>query len=165
MTSNQSLTTMLPVTEFFVRKAGQVFARIDKRVGDMKFFMEILGRLKKGIPLDSNMAAFKNLDKDLAIESLNALIKKCKDEIKQGDWEINSKKVISKVKTEFLKGEPIPRYTVDYKFNLNVGEVSIRVETSGITTEVYINTKKCKGVSEEKAHDAVMDEILLSGLR
>jgi len=160
-----SHTTMLPVTAFFVRKAETALAKAANRVADLHFFEQVLARLKSGEDLSSEMAAFKKVDKKAAIESTKTLIKRCKDDLNKGYWDIKSKKITLKVKAEFIADELVPRYTAEYKAVIKSGEVLIRVETAGVTVEVHTNTKKCKATTEEQVQDQAMKELVLSGMR
>jgi hypothetical protein len=45
------------------------------------------------------------------------------------------------------------------------GEVSIRVETAGVSAEIHLITKKCRVISKELAQDDVMKELVLAGLK
>jgi hypothetical protein len=156
---------MLPVTTFFVRKAEAALAKAANRAADLYFFEEVLVRLKLGEDLSPELAAFKKVDKKAAIESTKALIKRCKDDLSKGYWDIKSKKITLKVKAEFIADELVPRYTAQYQVAIKSGEVVIQVETAGVTVEVYTNTKKCKGTTEEQIQDQVTKELVLSGMR
>ena len=156
---------MLPVTAFFVRKAEAALAKAANRTADLHFFEQILARLKSGEDLSPELAAFKKIDKKAAIESTKTLIKRCKDDLSKGYWDIKSKKITLKVKAEFIAEELVPRYTAQYKVAIKSGEVMIRLETAGVTVEVYTNTKKCKASTEDQVQDQVMKELVLSGMR
>jgi 2-polyprenyl-3-methyl-5-hydroxy-6-metoxy-1,4-benzoquinol methylase len=93
------------------------------------------------------------------------LIKRCKDDLTKGYWDIKSKKITLKVKAEFIAEELVPRYTAIYKVTIKSGEVVIQVETAGVTVEVHTNTKKCKATAEVQVQDQVMKELVLSGMR
>jgi hypothetical protein len=162
---HSSHTTMLPVTTFFVRKAEAALAKAANRVADLHFFEQVLARLKSGEDLSREMAAFKKIDKKAAIESTKILIKRCKDDLTKGYWDIKSKKITLKVKAEFVEDELVPRYTSEYKVAIKSGEVVIRVETAGVTVEVHTNSKKCKATTEDQVQDQVMKELVLSGMR
>jgi len=162
---SSSHTTILPVTAFFVRKAEAALAKAANRTADLHFFEQVLARLKSGEDLSQEMAAFKKVDKKAAIESTKTLIKRCKDDLTKGYWDIKSKKITLKVKVEFIAEELVPRYTAEYKAAIKRGEVVIRVETAGVTVEVHTNTKKCKASSEEQVQDQMMKELVLSGMR
>ena len=60
---HSSLTTMLPVTEFFVRKAEAALSKAANRAADLHFFEQVLARLKSGEDLSHELAAFKKVDK------------------------------------------------------------------------------------------------------
>jgi hypothetical protein len=124
-----------------------------------------LARLKSGEDLSPELTAFKKVDKKAAIESTKTLIKRCKDDLTKGYWEIKSKKITLKVKAAFIADELVPRYTAEYKVTIKSGEVVIRVETAGLTVEVHTNSKKCKATNEEQVQDQVMKELILSGMR
>ena len=156
---------MLPVTAFFVRKAETVLAKAANRVADLHFFEQVLARLKSGEDLSQALPAFKKVDKKAAIESTRTLIKRCKEDLTKGYWDIKSKKITLKVKVEFIANELVPRYTAIYKVEIKSGEVVIRVETAGATVEVYTNSRKCKASTEEQVQDQVMKELVLSGMR
>ena len=160
-----SHTTMLPITAFFVRKAEAALTKAANRVADLHFFEEVLARLKSGEDLSLELAAFKKVDKKGAIESTKPLIKRCKDDLTKGYWDIKSKKITLKVKAEFIAEELVPRYTAVYKVAIKSGEVVIRVETAGVTVEVHTNTKKYKATTEEQVQDQVMKELVLAGMR
>ena len=51
---------MLPVTEFFVRKAEAALSKAANRAADLHFFEQVLARLKSGEDLSHELAAFKN---------------------------------------------------------------------------------------------------------
>jgi hypothetical protein len=68
-------------------------------------------------------------------------------------------------RTELISSELISRYTVDYKVAIKSGEVSIRVETAGVSAEIHLITKKCRVISKELAQDDVMKELVLAGLK
>jgi hypothetical protein len=93
------------------------------------------------------------------------LIKRCKDDLAKGYWDIKSKKITLKVKADFIEDELVPRYTAQYKVAIKSGEVVIRVETAGVTVEVHTNSKKCKVTIEEQVQDQVMKELVLAGMR
>ena len=162
---SSSHTTMLPVTAFFVRKAEAALTKAANRVADLHFFEQVLARLKSGEDLSPELAAFKKVDKKAAIESTKTLIKRCKNDLTKGYWDIKSKKITLKVKAEFIADELVPHYTAQYKVVIKSGEVVIRVDTAGVTVEVHINSKKCKASTEEQAQDKVMKELVLSGMR
>ena len=162
---HSSHTTMLPITAFFVRKAEAALAKAANRVADLHFFEQVLARLKSGEDLSPELPAFKKVDKKAAIKSTKTLIKRCKDDLTKGYWDIKSKKITLKVKVEFIANELVPRYTAIYKVEIKSGEVVIRVETAGATVEVHTNTKKCKATTEEQIQDLVMKELILSGMR
>ena len=162
--TNPSRTTMLPITAFFDQKAKAALSKSANRVADLRFFEHVLARLKAGEDMTRELAAFKKVDTKEAIKAVRQLIKACKDDLKLGYWGIKSKKIRTKVRTELLSGELVPRYTVDYKVAIKSGEVSIRVETAGVTAEIHLNTKKCRAVSEEQAQDDVMKELVLAQL-
>jgi hypothetical protein len=162
---HSSHTTMLPVTAFFVRKAEAALAKAANRVADLHFFEQVLARLKSGEDLSPELAAFKKVDKKAAIESTKTLIKRCKDDLTKGYWDIKSKKINLKVKAKFIADELVPRYIAEYKVAIKSGEVVIRVETAGVTAEVHTNTKKCKASTEEEVQDQVMKELVLSVMR
>jgi hypothetical protein len=162
---SSSHTTMLPITAFFVRKAEAALAKAANRASDLHFFEQVLARLKSGEDLSPELAAFKKVDKKTAIESTKTLIKRCKDDLIKGYWDIKSKKITLKVKAEFVVDELVPRYTAEYKVAIKSGEVVIRVETVGVTVEVHTNSKKCKVTTEEQVQDQVMKELILSGMR
>ena len=65
---HSSLTTMLPVTEFFVRKAEAALSKAANRAADLYFFEQVLARLKSGEDLSHELAAFKKVDKKSAID-------------------------------------------------------------------------------------------------
>ena len=164
--TNPSRTTMLPITAFFDQKAKAALSKSANRVADLRFFEHVLARLKAGEDLTRELAAFKKVDTNKkAIKAVQQLIKACKDDLKLGYWDIKSKKIRTKVRTELISGELVPRYTVDYKVAIKSGEASIRVETAGVTAEIHLNTKKCRAVSEELAQDEVMKELVLSVMR
>ena len=94
---------MLPVTAFFVRKAEAALTKAANRVADLHFFEQVLARLKSGEDLSSEMAAFKKVDKKAAIESIKILIKRCKDDLTKGYWDIKSKRSPSKSKQSLLR--------------------------------------------------------------
>ena len=156
---------MLPVTAFFVRKAVAALTKAANRAADLHFFEEVLARLKSGEDLSLELAAFKKVDKKAAIESTKTLIKRCKYDLTKGYWDIKSKKITLKVKTEFIEDELVPRYTAQYKVAIKSGEALIQVETAGVTVEVHTNSKKCKATTEEQVQDQVMKELVLSGMR
>ena len=156
---------MLPVTAFFVRKAEAALTKAANRVADLHFFEQVLARLKSGEDLSPELAAFKKVEKKVAIESTKTLIKRCKDDLTTGYWDIKSKKITLKVKAEFIADELVPRYTAIYKVTIKSGEVVIRVETAGVTVEVHTNSKKCKASNEEQIQDQVMKELVLAGLK
>ena len=162
---HSSHTTMLPVTAFFVRKAEAALTKVANRVADLHFFEQVLVRLKSSEDLSPELAAFKKVDKKAAIDSTKTLIKRCKDDLTKGYWDIKSKKITLKVKAEFIADELVPRYTAQYKVAIKCGEVVIRIETAGITVEVHTNTKKCKATTEEQVQDQMMKELVLSGMR
>ena len=162
---HSSHTTMLPVTAFFVRKAEAALAKAANRVADLHFFEQVLARLKSGEDLSSELAAFKKVDKKAAIESTKTLIKRCKEDLTKGYWDIKSKKINLKVKAEFIADELVPHYTAQYKVVIKSGEVVIRVDTAGVTVEVHTNSKKCKASNEEQIQDQVMKELVLAGLK
>lgn len=163
--TNPSRTTMLPITAFFDKKAEAALNKAANRAADLHFFEQVLARLKSGEDLSPELAAFKKVDKKAAIHSTKTLIKRCKDDLSKGYWDIKSKKITLKVKAEFIEGELVPRYAAQYKVVIKSGEVVIRVETAGVTVEVYTNTKKCKATIEEQVQDQVMKELVLSGMR
>lgn len=166
MTANKpSLATMLPVIAFFDKKAETAVSKAADRVADLKFYEHVLLRLKSGEDLTPAMRAFANVPVKEAIETVQNLISRCKKDLKHGYWGINSKKITVKVKTLFISDELVPRYIVEYTIAVSGGEVNIKVETAGVTAEIYTNTKKCKGVTEDVALDRVMQELVLSGLR
>jgi hypothetical protein len=134
-------------------------------VDDLHLFEQVLARLKSGEDLSPELAAFKKVDKKAAIESTKALIKRCKDDLTKGYWDIKSKKITLKVKAEFIADELVPRYNAEYKVAIRSGEVVIQVETAGVTVEVHTNSKKCKVSTEEQVQDEVMKELVLSGMR
>ena len=156
---------MLPITAFFDKKAAAALTKAANRVADLHFFEQVLARLKSGEDLSPELAAFKKVDKKLAIHSTKTLIKRCKDDLTKGYWDIRSKKITLKVKVEFIADELVPRYTAQYKVAIKSGEVVIRVKTAGVTVEVYTNSKKCKATTEEQAQEQVMKELVLSGMR
>ena len=156
---------MLPITAFFVRKAEAALTKAANRVADLYFFEQVLARLKSGEDLSPELAAFKKIDKKAAIESTKILIKRCKDNLTKGYWDIKSKKITLKVKAEFITDELVPRYTAQYKVVIKSGEVVIQVETAGVTVEVHTNSKKCKVTTEEQVQEQVMKELILSGMR
>jgi hypothetical protein len=162
---HSSHTAMLPVTAFFVRKAEAALAKASNRVADLHFFEQVLARLRSGEDLSQELAAFKKVDKKTAIESTKTLIKRCKDDLSTGYWDIKSKKITLKVKAEFIAEELVPRYIAEYKVAIKSGEVMIQVETAGVTVEVCTNTKKCKVTTEENIQDQVIKELVLSGMR
>ena len=162
---HSSHTTMLPVTAFFVRKAEAALTKAANRTADLHFFEQVLARLKSGEDLSPELATFKKVDKKAAIESTKTLIKRCKDDLTKGYWDIKSKKITLKVKAEFIADELVPRYTAIYKAAIKSGEVVIRIETAGVTVEVHTNTKKCKASTEEQVQDQVMKELVLAGLK
>ena len=162
---HSSYTAMLPVTAFFVRKAQAALTKAANRVADLHFFEQVLARLKSGEDLSPELAVFKKVDKKTAIESTKTLIKRCKDDLTKGYWDIKSKKINLKVKAEFIADELVPLYTAKYKVVIKSGEVVIRVETAGATVEVYTNSRKCKASTEEQVQDQVMKELVLSGMR
>ena len=162
---SSSHATMLPVTAFFIRKAEAALTKAANRVADLHFFEEVLARLKSGEDLSPELTAFKKVDKKAAIESTKTLIKRCKDDLTKGYWDIKSKKITLKVKAEFIADELVPRYTVQYKVAIKSEEVVIRIETAGVTVEVYTNSKKCKASTEQQVQDQVMKELVLSGMR
>ena len=162
---SSSHTTMLPVTAFFVRKAEAELAKAANRVADLYFFEQVLARLKSGEDLSPELRTFKKVDKKAAIESTKTLIKRCKDDLTKGYWDIKSKKITLKVKAEHIADELVPRYTAIYKVAIKSGEAVIRVETAGVAVEVHTNSKKCKVTTEEQVQDQVMKELVLSGMR
>lgn len=163
--TNPSRTAMLPITAFFDKKAEAALGKAANRVADLRFFEHVLDRLKVGENMTGQLAAFKKVDGKLAIKAVQQLIKACKDDLKLGYWDIKSKKISARVKAEFISGDLVPRYTVDYKVVIKSGVVSIRIETAGVTAEIHTNTKKCLAVSDEQAQDDVMKELVLSGMR
>ena len=162
---SSSHTTMLPVTAFFVRKAEAALTKAANRVADLHFFEQVLVRLKSGEDLSSELAAFKKVDKKAAIESTKTLIKRCKDDLTKGYWDIKSKKITLKVKAEFIADELVPRYTAQYKVAIKSGEVVTRVETAGVTAEIYVETKKIGNQTIDQVQDAVMKELVMAGLK
>ena len=161
---SSSHTTMLPVTAFFVRKAEAALTKAANRTADLHFFEEVLARLKSGEDLSPELAAFKKVDKKAAIHSTKTLIKRCKDDLSRGYWDIKSKKITLKVKAEFVAEELVPRYAAQYKVAIKSGEVVIQVETAGVTVDVYTNTKKCKATIKEQVQVQVMKELVLFGM-
>jgi len=162
---HSSHTTMLPVTAFFVRKAEAALAKAANRVADLYFFDQVLARLKSGEDLSPELRAFKKVDKKAAIELTKTLIKRCKDDLTKGYWDIKSKKITLKVKADFIADELVPRYTAIYKVAIKSGEVVFQVETAGVTVEVHTNSKKCKATTEEQVQDQVIKELVLAGLK
>jgi hypothetical protein len=162
---HSSHTTMLPATAFFVRKAEAALTKAANRVADLEFFEQVLARLKTSEDLSPELAAFKKVDKKAAIESTKTLIKRCKEDLTKGYWDVKSKKITLKVKAEFIANELVPRYIAEYKVAIKSGKVVIRVETAGVTVEVHTNSKKCKASTEEQIQDQVMKELVLSGMR
>lgn len=146
-------------------EAKAALRKYANRVADLRFFEHMLARLKAGEDMTRELAAFKKVDTKEAIKAVQQLIKACKDDLKLGYWDIKSKKIRTKVRTELISGELVPCYTVDYKVAIKSSEVSIRVETAGVTAEIYLNTKKCRAVSEDLAQDEVMKELVLAGLK
>ena len=155
---------MLPVTAFFVHKAEAALTKAANRVADLYFFEQVLARLKSGEDLSPELAAFKKVDKKAAIESTKTLIKRCKDDLTKGYWDIKSKKITLKVKAEFIADELVPHYTAQYKVAIKNGEVVIRVETAGVTAEIYVETKKIGNQTIDQVQDAVMKELVMAGL-
>ena len=160
-----SMPTMRPVTAFFDKKAAAALTKAANRMADLRFFEQVLDRLKVGQGMSKELAAFKRVDNKTALKTVKVLIKRCQDELVVGYWTIKSRRIVTKVKTEFVDDELVPRYTVLYKIATKSGEVSIQVETAGVTVEVHTNNKKCRGVTEEQALDQVMQELVLAGLR
>ena len=160
-----SHTTMLPVTAFFVRKAEAALTKAANRVADLHFFEQVLARLKSGEDLSPELAAFKKVDKKVAVESTKTLIKRCKDDLTKGYWDIKSKKITLKVKAEFIADELVPRYSAQYKVAIKSGEVVIQVETAGVTAEIYVETKKIGNQTIDQVQDAVMKELVMAGLK
>ena len=76
-----------------------------KQVAVRGFFEHVLARLKAGEDLTRELAAFKKVDTKEAIKAVHQLIKACKDDLKLGYWDIKSKKIRIKVRTELISGD------------------------------------------------------------
>ena len=162
--TNSALATMLPVTDFFVQKAESALRKAADRVADLRFFEQVLGRLRAGEDLSKELSALKRVDKKEAIQSVKNLIKRCKVDLAQGYWDIKSESITTKVKAEFIEDELVPRYLVEYRITIDTDIAVIKVETAGVAAEVHINTSKCKGLNEAQALDLGMREIAWSML-
>ena len=136
-----------------------------KRMSDLYFFEGVLKRLKADEDLSKELPALKRFKKTEAVQRIQSLIKRCKADLKQGHWTINSKKVTSKVKTEIIDGELVPRYKVEYRIQVPTGYVVANVRASGVNIDVEFNTQKCQGVSKETALDQANDQLVLASLR
>ena len=148
------------------RDPGEVYSRGDTADDKIEFqSLTFYPKVGSYATPEATMAAFKKVDKKSAIDSTKTLIKRCKDDLTKGYWDIKSKKIAIKVKSEFVEDELVPRYIAEYKVTIKGGEVVIRVETAGVTAEVNTNSKKCKAATEEQVQDQVMKEIVLSAMR
>jgi hypothetical protein len=138
--------------ELLLKKATIALDKASKRVADLRFFEQILMRINDGEDMTKQLEEFALVDKKTAIATLKLLIKRCKDDLKNGDWEFANKRIIqTKVAQTYNFVEHVPNYKVEYTIKTKLGIVVARLENAGANVAIYFDTKACKGVAKDAA--------------
>ncbi len=138
--------------ELLFDKAKLALDKAAKRVADLRFFEQILARINNGEDMAKQLDEFALVDKKTAIATLKLLIKRCKDDLKKGDWEFANKRIVqTKVAQSYNYIEHVPNYKVEYTIKTKLGIVVARIENAGATARIYFDTSGCKKVTEEAA--------------
>lgn len=136
-----------------------------KRVADLRFFEQVLTRLNNGEDMTKQLDEFALVDKKTAIATLKLLIKRCKDDLKKGDWEFANKKIVQTAVTQsYNSTEHVPSYKVEYTIKTKLGAVVARIENAGATARIYFDTSGCKKVTEEEALAEVYKYLLFDAM-
>jgi len=150
------------IESYFKKRAKKALIASAKRVSDLNFFQGVLERVKKGEDLSAEIPALKQFKKTEAVQHIQVLIKRCKKDLKQGYWTIDSQNISTKIATEISTGELVPRYRVAYKITLPKGQVLATVNTVGVNILVNITVKD---VDKDLALDQANQELVIASLK
>jgi hypothetical protein len=138
--------------EILQDKANIALGKAAKRVADLRFFEQIMMRINAGEDMSKQLDEFALVDKKTAIATLKLLIKRCKDDLKKGDWEFANRRIVqTKVVQSYNFIEHVPNYKVEYTIKTKLGIVVARLENAGPNVAIYFDTKACKGVAKDAA--------------
>lgn len=150
---------------YLTTKVDGALDKAAKRVADMRFFEQVLYRLKAGEDMTTQLAAFKAVDKATALTVVQDLIKRCETDLVSGYWAFEGfAKIKAIVNSTYNKVEAVPRYDVQYQITTKHGVVVANIKTSGATFEVKYDTKQCAKVTSKEALDAASNQMMLAAM-
>lgn len=136
-----------------------------KRVADLRFFQQILARLEAGEDMTKQLAAFKAVDKQVAMETMRDLVKRCETDLAAGYWAYDGfDKIKTNVTSTYNGLEAVPRYAVQYQIKTKHGVVVANIKTSGATFDLKYDTKQCTKATSKEALDAASNQMMLAAI-
>lgn len=150
------------IDQILKKQAENAMLASSKRMSDLIFFENVLKRVNLGEDLSNELPVLKQLSHPETAECVQGLIKRCNDDLSQGYWAFDSKNITTKVDTEIIQGELVPRYKVEYKIHVLEGYVIAKVIAEGVNISIEIFTKD---VPKDVALDKASNELLMAVLR
>ncbi len=150
------------IDQILKKQAGNAMLASAKRMSDRIFFESLLKRVNLGEDLSNELPALKQLSQSETAQCIEGLIKRCSDDLSQGYWAFDSKRITTKVDSEIILGELVPRYKVEYKIHVLDGYVVANVIAEGVNISIEIFTKN---VPKDVGLDKASNELLMAVLR
>jgi hypothetical protein len=151
------------IQTFFERKANGALKQSLERACDLSHFKQVKTRLEAGEDLTKELPQLKKLSKKDALAVVKTLIKRCDTDLAEY-WALpKAAKAKLAVTHKVYKGELAPRFTANYQFKTQLGQVEIKVTTQGRYVFVSPSTKDVKKANTELAFRDVEKQLSLAG--
>ncbi|MDP3121304.1 hypothetical protein [Polynucleobacter sp.] len=153
------------IQTYFERKANGALKQSLERACDLSHFKQVKVRLEAGEDLSKELPQLKRLSKKDALVIVKTLIKRCDTDL--NDYWTLPKSTEAKliVAHKSYKGELVPRFTANYQFKTQLGQVEIKVTTQGRYVFVSPSTKDIKKANIELALREVDKQLTLVAFR
>lgn len=151
------------IQTFFERKANGALKQSLERACDLSHFKQVKTRLEAGEDLSKELPQLKKLSKKDALAAVKTLIKRCDTDLNDY-WALpKAAKAKLAVTHKSYKGELVPRFTANYQFNTQLGQVEIKVTTQGRYVFLSPSTKDVKKANIELALRDIEKQLSLAG--
>lgn len=152
------------IQQFFELKANNALKQSLERACDLSHFKQVKMRLEAGEDLSKELPQLKKLSKKDALAVIKTLMKCCEADL-HDYWTLpKAAKAKLLVTHKSYQGELIPRFTANYQFNTQLGQVEIKVTTQGRYVFVSPSTKDVKKANTELALRDIEKQLTMAAL-
>jgi hypothetical protein len=150
------------VTDYFEELAHIAIERCHARVADRKFFESVKSRIACGEDLSAEIQQLRGVSKKDALFVVNKLIKRCDTDM-VSYWTLPGRTTIdSAVSTEQVTGELMPRFTVSYAVQTEVGKMTVTLTSQGNHADISLDTSKIIAANRDTALRELANQLLVA---